>query len=32
MVKCAAFLAQQDASRVSGTVATDEATCAWHGI
>jgi len=27
------FLAQQDASRgVSGTVATDEQLCAWHGL
>ena len=32
MVKCAAFLAQQDAGGVSGTVATDEETCAWHGL
>jgi citronellol/citronellal dehydrogenase len=32
MVKCALFLAQQDASGVTGTVATDEELCAWHGL
>lgn len=32
MVKCAIFLAQQDASGVTGTVATDEELCAWHGL
>jgi citronellol/citronellal dehydrogenase len=32
MVKCAIFLAQQDVSGVTGTVATDEELCAWHGL
>jgi citronellol/citronellal dehydrogenase len=32
MVKCAVFLAQQDAGGVTGTVATDEELCAWHGL
>jgi len=32
MVKCATFLAQQDARGVTGTVATDEELCAWHGL
>ena len=32
MVQCAIFLAQQDASGVTGTVATDEELCAWHGL
>jgi NAD(P)-dependent dehydrogenase (short-subunit alcohol dehydrogenase family) len=32
MVKCAIFLAQQDAGGVTGTVATDEELCAWHGL
>jgi NAD(P)-dependent dehydrogenase (short-subunit alcohol dehydrogenase family) len=32
MVKCAVFLAQQDAGGVTGTVATDEEFCAWHGL
>jgi citronellol/citronellal dehydrogenase len=32
MVKCAIFLAQQDASGVTGTVAADAELCAWHGL
>jgi NAD(P)-dependent dehydrogenase (short-subunit alcohol dehydrogenase family) len=32
MVKCAVFLAQQDAKGVTGTVATDEELSAWHGL
>ena len=32
MVKCAIFLAQQDARGVTGKVATDEELCAWHGL
>lgn len=32
MVRCAIFLAQQDAGGVTGTVATDEELCAWHGL
>jgi NAD(P)-dependent dehydrogenase (short-subunit alcohol dehydrogenase family) len=32
MAKCAIFLAQQDAGGVTGTVATDEELCAWHGL
>ena len=32
MVKAAIFLAQQDASGVTGTVATDEEYCAWHAL
>ncbi len=32
MVKCAVFLAGQDASGVTGTVATDEELCLWHGL
>ncbi len=32
MVKCAIFLAQQDAHGVTGAVATDEELCAWHGL
>jgi len=32
MVKCAVFLAQQDAGGVTGRVATDEELCAWHGL
>jgi NAD(P)-dependent dehydrogenase (short-subunit alcohol dehydrogenase family) len=32
MVKCVAFLASQDASGVTGTVATDEELCTWHGL
>jgi len=32
MVKCAVFLAAQDASGVTGTVATDEELCLWHGL
>jgi NAD(P)-dependent dehydrogenase (short-subunit alcohol dehydrogenase family) len=32
MVRCAVFLAQQDAGGVTGTVATDEELCAWHGL
>jgi citronellol/citronellal dehydrogenase len=32
MVKCAIFLAQQDAGGVTGIVATDEEICAWHGL
>jgi citronellol/citronellal dehydrogenase len=32
MVKCAIFLAQQDAKGVTGRVATDEELCAWHGL
>jgi NAD(P)-dependent dehydrogenase (short-subunit alcohol dehydrogenase family) len=32
MVKCALFLTQQDAGGVTGTVATDEELCAWHGL
>jgi citronellol/citronellal dehydrogenase len=32
MVKCVIFLAGQDASGVTGTVATDEELCLWHGL
>jgi NAD(P)-dependent dehydrogenase (short-subunit alcohol dehydrogenase family) len=32
MVKCAIFLALQDAGGVTGIVATDEEICAWHGL
>lgn len=32
MVKCAVFLAEQNASGVTGTVATDEELCLWHGL
>lgn len=32
MVKCAVFLAAQDASGVTGVVATDEELSLWHGL
>ena len=32
MVACALFLAKQDASSVTGTVATDDEYVAWHGL
>ncbi|MEW6668781.1 MAG: SDR family NAD(P)-dependent oxidoreductase [Thermodesulfobacteriota bacterium] len=32
MVKCAIFLAAQDASGVTGVVATDEELSVWHGL
>jgi citronellol/citronellal dehydrogenase len=32
MVKCVVFLAAQDASGVTGSVATDEELCLWHGL
>lgn len=32
MVKCAIFLARQDASGVTGAVATDEELSLWHGL
>lgn len=32
MVRCAIFLAAQDASGVTGTVATDEELSVWHGL
>jgi NAD(P)-dependent dehydrogenase (short-subunit alcohol dehydrogenase family) len=32
IVKCALFLAAQDAQGVTGTVATDVELCAWHGL
>jgi NAD(P)-dependent dehydrogenase (short-subunit alcohol dehydrogenase family) len=32
MVKCVLFLAAQDAKGVTGTVATDEELCGWHGL
>lgn len=32
MVRCAIFLAQQDAKGVTGVVVTDEQLCAWHGL
>ena len=32
MVRCAVFLASQDASGVTGTVATDEELRLWHGL
>ena len=32
MVRCAVFLAGQNARSVTGTVATDEEICAWHGL
>jgi citronellol/citronellal dehydrogenase len=32
MVRCAIFLAGQDASGITGTVATDEELCTWHGL
>jgi len=32
MVRAVTFLANQDASGVTGLVATDEEICAWHGL
>ncbi|HJX03895.1 MAG TPA: hypothetical protein VJ488_04990, partial [Dehalococcoidia bacterium] len=32
MVKCAIFLAMQDASGVTSSVSTDDELCAWHGL
>lgn len=32
MVRCAVFLASQNANGVTGTVATDEELCTWHGL
>ncbi len=32
MVKCALFLASQDSKGVTGTVATDQELCGWHGL
>ena len=32
MIKAAVFLASQDASGVTGTVASDEEMCQWHGL
>ncbi len=32
MIKAVVFLAQQDAQGVTGTVATDEEICAYHGL
>jgi citronellol/citronellal dehydrogenase len=32
MVRCALFLAAQDAKGVTGVVATDEELCVWHGL
>lgn len=32
MVKCAIFLAMQDAKGVTGVVATDEELILWHGL
>ena len=32
LVKAALFLSSQDASGVTGTVATDEEICLWHGL
>ena len=32
MVKCAIFLAAQDAKGVTGAIATDEEFCVWHGL
>jgi len=32
MVKCAVFLAAQNAGTVTGSVSTDEELCAWHGL
>lgn len=32
MVKCVLFLAAQDAKGVTGTVATDDELCGWHGL
>jgi citronellol/citronellal dehydrogenase len=32
IVNCALFLASQDAKGVTGTVATDEELCGWHGL
>lgn len=31
-VRCIIFLASQDAKAVTGTVATDEELCTWHGL
>jgi len=31
-IKAAIFLAQQDASGITGTVASDEEYCLWHGL
>jgi NAD(P)-dependent dehydrogenase (short-subunit alcohol dehydrogenase family) len=32
MVKCAVFLASQNAAGVTGSVSTDHELCAWHGL
>jgi hypothetical protein len=32
MVACAVFLAKQDASGVTGVVATDDEYVCWHGL
>jgi citronellol/citronellal dehydrogenase len=32
MVKCAVFLAQQDAGGITGTISTDDEFAAWHGL
>ena len=32
MVRCAVFLAGQDAGTVTGSVSTDHELCAWHGL
>jgi len=32
MVKCAVFLAAQDAGQVTGSVSTDHELCGWHGL
>jgi NAD(P)-dependent dehydrogenase (short-subunit alcohol dehydrogenase family) len=32
MIKCAIFLAAQDAKGVTGVIATDEEFCLWHGL
>ena len=32
MVKACTFLASQDASGVTGTIASDDEFCQWHGL
>jgi NAD(P)-dependent dehydrogenase (short-subunit alcohol dehydrogenase family) len=32
MVKCAIFLATQDATGITGTVVSDDEFVAWHGL
>lgn len=32
MIKCAVFLAGQNAGTITGSVSTDQELCAWHGL